>query len=37
MLAFRFGLRRGTRLWAAYSAVTGVAVLTLIQGGQTAA
>jgi hypothetical protein len=32
MLAVRFGLRPGQRLWAAYSVATGVAVLALIQG-----
>jgi hypothetical protein len=32
VLAVRFMLRPGQRLWAAYSAATGVAVLALIQG-----
>ena len=32
VVAVRFVLRPGQRLWAAYSAATGVAVLTLIQG-----
>jgi hypothetical membrane protein len=32
VLAVRFVLRPGQRLWAAYSAATGVAVLALIQG-----
>ena len=32
VLAVRFALRPGQRRWAAYSAATGVAVLTLIQG-----
>jgi hypothetical membrane protein len=32
VLAVRFALRPGQRRWAAYSAATGVAMLTLIQG-----
>jgi hypothetical protein len=32
LLAVRFALRPGQRMWAAYSAASGVAVLTLIQG-----
>jgi hypothetical membrane protein len=32
ILAIRFALRPGQRWWAAYSAATGLAVLTLIQG-----